>query len=56
MRRISQKTLDRWFPTLVRYVGVGLMVYAGLTSNAALIAAATGMLLFKTVYGDGSKD
>lgn len=55
-RRPSQADLERWFPTLVRYVGVGLMVYAALVDrgrNPALIPTALGLVLFKTVYGEG---
>lgn len=51
--------LDSWFPTVTRYIGVILMVYAALIdhgSNPALIPAATGLILFKTVYGSGDKD
>jgi hypothetical protein len=52
----GQATLDKWFPTIVRYIGVGLMVYAALVdqgANPALIPTALGMILFKTVYGSG---
>lgn len=51
--------LDDWFPTLLRYAGVALMVYAALVDqghNPALIPAATGMIFFKTVYGGGGKE
>jgi hypothetical protein len=46
--------LNEWFPTVVRYLGVVLIVYAALIDkgkNPALIPAGTGMLLFKTVVG-----
>jgi hypothetical protein len=45
------------FPTVVRYVGVALIVYAALIDrgrNPALIPTSLGLILFKTVYGDGS--
>jgi hypothetical protein len=54
--RNGQARLDKWFPTIVRYVGVALMVYAALVdrgANPALIPTALGMILFKTVYGSG---
>jgi hypothetical protein len=44
--------LDTGFPTLVRYVGLGMMIYATLIDHIerpSLIVAATGMMLFKTV-------
>lgn len=55
-RRLDRNRLDSWFPTLVRYLGVGLLVYAALVDkgqNPALIPTAAGMILFKTVYGEG---
>lgn len=55
-RRVNQRTLDRWFPTVVRYGGIALMVYCAIVRQPALMAAATGMILFKTVVGDGTKD
>jgi hypothetical protein len=54
-----QKRLDRWFPTALRYCGLGLIVYAAFVDqgkNPALIPAATGMIFFKTIYGGGEKD
>jgi len=54
--QLQQKQLDRWFPTIVRYAGIALMAYAALVDrgrNPALIPTAVGMILFKTVYGDG---
>jgi hypothetical protein len=51
-----RKKLDEWFPTLVRYVGMGLLIYSGLVdrgANPALIPAAMAMIVFKTVYGAG---
>lgn len=52
----GRKSLDVWFPTIVRYAGVGLLVYAAVIDrgqNPALIPTAAGMILFKSVYGDG---
>ena len=49
-----RKVLDEWFPTVVRYLGVLLMFYTTLIEhgkNPGLLTAATGMILFKTVYG-----
>lgn len=51
-----QASLDRWHPTLVRYAGLALMLYAALTREFELCIGATGMILYKTVYGDGSKE
>ena len=53
-----RKALDEWFPTVVRYLGVLLMFYTTVIEhgeNPGLITAATGMILFKTVYG-GTKE
>lgn len=55
----GQRTLDKWFPTIVRYLGVGLLVYAAVLDrgrNPALIPTAAGMILFKSVYGSGPPD
>lgn len=52
----GRRKLDAWFPTLVRYGGVGLLIYAAVIDkghNPALIPAAVGMILFKSVYGEG---
>jgi hypothetical protein len=57
--RGSRRSAEDFFPTLVRYVGIGLMVYAALIDmgrNPALIPAATGMIFFKTIYGHGRED
>ena len=51
--------LDSLFPTIVRYVGVALLVYAALVDkgeNPALIPTAAGLILFKSVYGQGPPD
>lgn len=53
-----RRVLDKWFPTVVRYIGViglGYGFFVDKGANPALIPAATGMILFKTVYGDGDK-
>lgn len=55
----GQRALDKWFPTVVRYLGVGLLVYAAVIDrgqNPALIPTAAGMILFKSVYGSGPPD
>lgn len=52
----GRKKLDAWFPTVVRYFGIGLLVYAAVIDkgqNPALIPTAAGLILFKTVYGEG---
>ena len=54
--RDGRKTLDVWFPTVVRYAGVGLLIFAAVIDrgkNPALIPTAAGMILFKTVYNGG---
>lgn len=46
--------LDAWHGTVVRYVGVGLLVYAVAVDrfrNPALLPAATGMIFYKNVAG-----
>ena len=51
-RRPSRRLLDTWFPTLARYCGLGLIVYAVFVDqgqNPALIPAATGLVFLKTV-------
>ena len=60
-RQLGRAVLDTWFPTVLRYVGLGLMIYGAAIdrgANPALIPAATGMIFFKTVYraGGGEKD
>ena len=59
VRANGRRRLDDWFPTVVRYAGVSLALYAAVIdkgSNPALIPAAMGMILFKTVYGSGPPD
>jgi hypothetical protein len=54
-----RKILDEWFPTVLRYAGVVLIVYAALVDmgrNPALIPAATGMIFYKTIYGGGGRE
>jgi membrane protein DedA with SNARE-associated domain len=54
-----QKLLDLYFPTVVRYLGIALVVFyaGGSAFGAALpegvLIAATGMILYKTVRGGG---
>lgn len=59
MARPSRRILDAWFPTIVRYAGFGTLVYGIFVdrgANPAILPAATGMILFKTVYGTGEKE
>jgi len=52
MRRPSRRWLDTWFPTVARWCGLGLIIYAVLVDqgqNPALIPAATGLVFLKTV-------
>lgn len=49
-RSLSRRALDSWFPTLARYCGLGLLVYAVAVDqgrNPALIPAATGLIFLK---------
>jgi hypothetical protein len=58
-RRWNRRRLDDWFPTVARYAGVVLLFYAAAIDrggNPALIPAAMGMILFKSVYGQGPPD
>lgn len=58
-KQSRREVMDAWFPTLIRYVGIGLIVYAAVFDqgrNPALIPAATGMFFFKTIYGAGGRD
>lgn len=51
--------MDAWFPTIVRYAGFAAGIYGIFVDkgkNPALLPAATGMILFKTIYGDGGKE
>lgn len=55
--RLSRQKLDAWFPTFVRYCGVGLTVVLvvgtvlGKNDYPAAYVAAAGMILYKTVAG-----
>lgn len=58
-RRPSRGALDTWFPTLIRYFGFAAMgygIFVDKGANPALIPAATGMIFFKTVVGDGRRE
>lgn len=55
--RPSRRNLDTWFPTLARYVGLVLLVYAAVVDrgrNPTLIPAGVGLALLKTVVGNGN--
>lgn len=48
--------LDSWFPTLVRYAGLAMMGYSVVADHLhhiELVTAASGMILFKNVWGRG---
>lgn len=56
MPRFTQQRLDEWFPTLVRYLGLLLLivlilasVFLGVNDYPGAYAAAAGMILYKTV-------
>ncbi len=57
-----QRTLDDFFPTVVRYAGLVLMVVLvvgsvlGSIDFPAGFVAATGMILYKTVRSAGNDD
>ena len=49
-----RKALDEWFPTVVRYLGVIVLLWELAVDegqNPAMITAAMGMILFKTLVG-----
>lgn len=55
----GRRTLDEWFPTVVRYSGVVLLFYGVVVDRGrtlALIPTAAGMIVFKSVYGSGPPD
>lgn len=55
----GQRRLDNWFPTVVRYVGLGLAVYAVVVDRGehpVLLTFAVGMIGFKSVWGKGPPD
>ena len=58
----KRRALDEWFPTIVRYLGIIILLWEVLVDtgkNPALITAAMGMILFKSLVGgkngNGSK-
>lgn len=54
----TRRWLDEVFPTAVRYMGLALTMYIFLVDHAhnpALIPLATGMVLYKTIAGNGKK-
>lgn len=58
MRLPHRDVLDEWLPTVVRWLGVASLVYGVFLDhfdNPAIIPAATGMLLFKTVVIQSDK-
>lgn len=58
-QRWSRQVVDDWFPTLVRYGGLVLMfywVFIDHLQHVALFTAATGMIVFKSVYGGGERE
>lgn len=56
----TRKELDDLFPTLVRYMGVGIIgvyvgaAFFGVHLPESILVAATGLILFKTVRGNGN--
>lgn len=49
-----RRALDEWFPTIVRYLGVIVLVWEVTVDegrNPGLITAAMGMILFKSLVG-----
>jgi hypothetical protein len=57
----SRKDWDAAFPTIVRYVGIGIVVFYAVGSSVGLeipesvLIAATGLILYKAV-AEGSKN
>lgn len=57
MRIPTRKQADDFFPTLVRYVGVGIIVafvgasFIGVRLPESILVAASGCILYKTVKG-----
>ena len=55
----SRKSFDAAFPTIVRYVGIGIVVFFAVGSSFGLeipesvLIAATGLILYKTVAANG---
>lgn len=51
-RRIG-KRLDEWFPRIVRYCGLGLLLYAAVfdhLDNPAMLPLGFGLVFFKNIY------
>lgn len=49
-----RKVLDEWFPTVVRYLGITVLLWEVVVDqgkNPAMITAAMGMILFKSLVG-----
>lgn len=61
MTLLSQQALDNWFPTVVRYLGLALMLFLvvgsviGRVDFPAGFVAATGMILYKSVVQAAAK-
>jgi hypothetical protein len=54
-----RKVLDEWFPTVVRYLGVLILMWEVMVDrgkNPAMITAAMGMILFKSLVGGKNGD
>lgn len=52
------KALDEWFPRIVRYCGLALLLYAGLfdhLDNPAMLPLGFGMVFFKNIYQSGKE-
>lgn len=53
----NRKEFDAVFPTIVRYVGIGLVVFFAVASSLgihlpeSILVAASGLILYKTVKG-----
>ena len=58
-RFLSRRSLDAWFGTIARYLGLGLLVYSlaiDRLRNPAILPAATGLMFLKNVTGAGSDE
>jgi hypothetical protein len=50
----KRKVLDEWFPTIIRYLGIIVLLWEIMIDrgkNPAMITAAMGMILFKSLVG-----
>lgn len=50
----KRKALDEWFPTIVRYLGIIVLLWELAIDegqNPGMITAAMGMILFKSLVG-----